>query len=125
MLQSWGMSVEGWVGPPRRPPAGPEIRPYSTIRRLAGTWEAAKGRTLPLGPPKPPGTRPVSRVPEGWSQRPQKARKYWSGRQDLTLRPPVPQTDALPGCAPPRPDAAARRSRGALARMAAVLQAGL
>src|SRR5918995_2938702 len=27
----------------------------------------------------------------------------WSGRQDLNLRPPVPQTDALPGCATPRP----------------------
>ena len=23
----------------------------------------------------------------------------WSERQDLNLRPPVPQTDALPGCA--------------------------
>ena len=26
----------------------------------------------------------------------------WSGRQDLNLRPPVPQTGALPGCATPR-----------------------
>ncbi len=27
----------------------------------------------------------------------------WSGRQDLNLRPPVPHTGALPGCATPRP----------------------
>ena len=26
-------------------------------------------------------------------------RNNWSERQDLNLRPPVPQTDALPGCA--------------------------
>ena len=26
----------------------------------------------------------------------------WSGRQDLNLRPSVPKTDALPGCATPR-----------------------
>ena len=27
---------------------------------------------------------------------------YWSGRQDLNLRPPDPQSGALPGCATPR-----------------------
>src|SRR5206468_9452066 len=32
--------------------------------------------------------------------------KRWSGRQDSNLRPPVPQTDALPGCATPRPEKA-------------------
>ena len=26
----------------------------------------------------------------------------WSGRQDSNLRPSVPKTDALPGCATPR-----------------------
>ena len=26
----------------------------------------------------------------------------WSGRQDSNLRPPVPKTGALPGCATPR-----------------------
>ena len=26
----------------------------------------------------------------------------WSGRQDLNLRPPDPQSGALPGCATPR-----------------------
>ena len=26
----------------------------------------------------------------------------WSGREDLNLRPPVPKTGALPGCATPR-----------------------
>ena len=29
-------------------------------------------------------------------------RKQWSGRQDLNLRPPDPQSGALPGCATPR-----------------------
>ncbi|VWX56885.1 hypothetical protein SPHINGOR109_10733 [Sphingorhabdus sp. 109] len=29
-------------------------------------------------------------------------REKWSGRQDLNLRPPVPKTGALPGCATPR-----------------------
>ena len=29
----------------------------------------------------------------------------WSGRQDLNLRPPVPQTDALPSCATARDQA--------------------
>ena len=28
--------------------------------------------------------------------------KYWSGRQDLNLRPLDPQSSALPGCATPR-----------------------
>ncbi len=28
----------------------------------------------------------------------------WSGRPDLNRRPPVPQTDALPDCATPRPE---------------------
>ncbi len=28
--------------------------------------------------------------------------KNWSGRQDSNLRPSVPKTDALPGCATPR-----------------------
>ena len=28
--------------------------------------------------------------------------KKWSGRQDSNLRPSVPKTDALPGCATPR-----------------------
>ena len=27
---------------------------------------------------------------------------YWSGRQDLNLRPSGPKPDALPGCATPR-----------------------
>lgn len=27
---------------------------------------------------------------------------YWSGQQDLNLRPPHPQCGALPGCAMPR-----------------------
>ena len=27
---------------------------------------------------------------------------HWSGRQDSNLRPPVPKTGALPGCATPR-----------------------
>ena len=27
---------------------------------------------------------------------------YWSGRQDLNLRPLDPQSSALPGCATPR-----------------------
>ena len=27
---------------------------------------------------------------------------YWSGREDLNLRPPVPHTGALPSCATPR-----------------------
>ncbi len=49
----------------------------------------------------------------------------WSGRQDLNLRPPVPQTDALPGCATPRPVPRGPRGKGALARMAAMPQAGL
>ncbi len=30
----------------------------------------------------------------------------WSGRQDSNLRPSVPKTDALPGCATPRTEAA-------------------
>ena len=42
-------------------------------------------------------------------ENPIKAGVRWSGRQDLNLRPPVPQTDALPGCATPRPDAWACR----------------
>ena len=29
-------------------------------------------------------------------------RSTWSGRQDSNLRPPVPKTGALPGCATPR-----------------------
>ena len=29
-------------------------------------------------------------------------RTIWSGRQDSNLRPPVPKTGALPGCATPR-----------------------
>ena len=29
-------------------------------------------------------------------------RFYWSGRQDLNLRPSAPKADALPGCATPR-----------------------
>src|SRR6185369_3835236 len=29
-------------------------------------------------------------------------REKWSGRQDSNLRPPVPKTGALPGCATPR-----------------------
>src|SRR5207247_650072 len=28
--------------------------------------------------------------------------ELWSGRQDLNLRPPDPQSGALPGCATPR-----------------------
>ena len=27
---------------------------------------------------------------------------YWSGREDLNLRPPAPKAGALPGCATPR-----------------------
>ncbi|SMH65630.1 protein of unknown function [Acidithiobacillus ferrivorans] len=27
---------------------------------------------------------------------------YWSGREDLNLRPPEPHSGALPGCATPR-----------------------
>ena len=29
---------------------------------------------------------------------------YWSGREDLNLRPPAPKAGALPGCATPRTD---------------------
>ena len=29
-------------------------------------------------------------------------REFWSGRQDLNLRPSGPKPDALPGCATPR-----------------------
>ena len=29
--------------------------------------------------------------------------RYWSGQQDLNLRPSAPKADALPGCAIPRP----------------------
>src|SRR5262245_2458337 len=29
--------------------------------------------------------------------------RYWSGREDLNLRPPGPEPGALPGCATPRP----------------------
>src|SRR5918997_6336329 len=28
---------------------------------------------------------------------------FWSGREDLNLRPPAPKAGALPGCATPRP----------------------
>ena len=28
--------------------------------------------------------------------------RYWSGREDLNLRPPEPHSGALPGCATPR-----------------------
>src|SRR5262245_47170036 len=31
--------------------------------------------------------------------------RYWSGREDLNLRPPGPEPGALPGCATPRPEA--------------------
>ena len=34
-------------------------------------------------------------------------RGYWSGQQDLNLRPGVPKTPALPGCAIPRQGARA------------------
>lgn len=41
-----------------------------------------------------------------WEKKKARARREplrdWSGRQDLNLRPPVPQTDALPSCATAR-----------------------
>ena len=36
-----------------------------------------------------------------------RALREWSGRQDSNLRPTVPKTVALPGCATPRLDASA------------------
>ena len=33
---------------------------------------------------------------------------FWSGREDLNLRPPEPHSGALPGCATPRPSSAFR-----------------
>ena len=35
------------------------------------------------------------------------ALRYWSGQQDLNLRPSAPKADALPDCAMPRPTATA------------------
>ena len=32
-------------------------------------------------------------------------KEFWSGREDLNLRPLDPQSSALPDCATPRPDA--------------------
>ena len=31
-----------------------------------------------------------------------KPKTFWSGREDLNLRPPAPKAGALPGCATPR-----------------------
>ena len=38
----------------------------------------------------------------GRGSRTHTAKKNWSGREDLNLRPPDPQSGALPGCATPR-----------------------
>ena len=43
---------------------------------------------------------------------PMRASLSWSGRQDSNLRPPVPQTGALPGCATPRTQLPAETGEG-------------
>jgi hypothetical protein len=45
---------------------------------------------------------PRPRIAGGTPTRPPRVAKIWSGQQDLNLRPEVPKTSALPGCAIPR-----------------------
>ena len=53
--------------------------------------------------PERRGSAPFSRRGTK-GKNPSRTRTYpWSGRQDSNLRPPDPQSDALPGCATPRP----------------------
>ncbi len=47
--------------------------------------------------------------------------RYWSGREDLNLRPPAPKAGALPGCATPR---WSRARRGRAATTATMIAAG-
>ena len=60
-------------------------------------------------PPEPCGAGEGNRTPitslEGWSSTIElhPHADFWSGREDLNLRPPAPKAGALPGCATPRP----------------------
>jgi hypothetical protein len=45
---------------------------------------------------------PTPETKKGFQENPESLYWYWSGRQDLNLRPLVPQTSALPDCATPR-----------------------
>src|SRR3989442_4629650 len=49
---------------------------------------------------------------------------YWSGRQDLNLRPLDPQSSALPGCATPRPTGRSSQIWGSASRTQARAQPG-
>jgi hypothetical protein len=84
-----------------------------------GSW---MGRELP---PEPRGAGEGNRTPitslEGWSStielHPHVG--FWSGREDLNLRPPAPKAGALPGCATPRP-----RSAGSISECGTCLEHG-
>ncbi len=60
-------------------------------------------------PPAPCGAGEGNRTPitslEGWSSTIElhPHADFWSGREDLNLRPPAPKAGALPDCATPRP----------------------
>ena len=80
------------------------------------------GRELP---PEPRGAGEGNRTPitslEGWSStielHPHVG--FWSGREELNLRPPAPKAGALPGCATPRP-----RSAGSISECGTCLEHG-
>src|SRR5688500_16282834 len=61
---------------------------YSHVTGRAGNFFHGAGR--------------ASVAPAGVGLRATRSVENWSGRQDLNLRPPDPQSGALPGCATPR-----------------------
>src|SRR5690242_4327132 len=81
-----------------RPTAGAPARPRPRPRRPRACWRAPRGAAHGCRRRCCRGrVAAASKKVDGWGSRPSRSR-----RQDLNLRPPDPQSGALPGCATPR-----------------------